>query len=79
VSAYAYLTEVLADKYDVAPDAIRAGASMKDLGLDSLMVVDFLFEVEDHYDIEVPEDRVDFATLGDAAALIDELVAAKGG
>jgi len=40
--------------------------------------VEFLFDVEDEFDIEVPDDRAKFETLNEAAALIDELIEAKG-
>jgi len=78
MSAYSYLAEVLVDKYDVDKDKIRPEATLTDLGLDSLMVVEFLFDVEDEFNIEVPDDRADFETLNEAATLIDELIEAKG-
>lgn len=78
MSAYSYLVEVLVDKYDVDEDKIRPEATLTDLGLDSLMVVEFLFDVEDEFNIEVPDDRAEFETLNEAATLIDELIEAKG-
>ena len=78
MSAYSYLAEVLVDKYDVDEDKIRPEATLTDLGLDSLMVVEFLFDVEDEFNIEVPDDRAEFETLNEAAMLIDELIEAKG-
>ena len=78
MSAYSYLAEVLVDKYDVDNDKIRPEAPLTDLGLDSLMVVEFLFDVEDEFNIEVPDDRAEFETLNEAATLIDELIEAKG-
>ncbi len=78
MSAYSYLAEVLVDKYDVDKDKIRPEATLADLGLDSLMVVEFLFDVEDEFNIEVPDDRAEFETLNEAATLIDELIEAKG-
>lgn len=78
MSAYSYLAEVLVDKYDVDKDKIRPEATLTDLGLDSLMVVEFLFDVEDEFNIEVPDDRAEFETLAEAATLIDELIEAKG-
>ena len=38
MSAYSYLAEVLAEKYDVDEDKIQPEATLADLGLDSLMV-----------------------------------------
>jgi len=77
MSAYSYLAEVLAEKYDVDEDKIQPEATLADLGLDSLMVVEFLFDVEDEFDIEVPDERAEFETLNEAAALIDELIKIK--
>jgi acyl carrier protein len=78
VTAFAYLQEVLTDKYDIKPDAIRPDATLDELGLDSLSVAELLFDVGDKFGIDVPDDRTDFKTLGEAAAVVDELIQAKG-
>jgi len=79
VSPYAFLAQVLSEKYDVDPDAISPEATLTELGLDSLTIVELLFDVEDEFGIEIPEERATFQTLAEAAALVDELVQAKGG
>ncbi len=79
MSPYEFLAQVLSEKYDVSPDAISPEATLTELGLDSLTVVELLFDVEDEFEIEVPEERATFQTLAEAAALVDELVQAKGG
>jgi len=78
VSPYEFLAQVLSEKYDVSPDAISPEATLTELGLDSLTVIELLFDVEDEFGIEVPEERATFQTLAEAAALVDELVQAKG-
>ncbi len=77
MSAYSFIDEVLTDKYDVDPEAISPEATMTEHGLDSLTIVELLFDVEDEFDIEVPEERATFETVGEAAALVDELTQAK--
>ena len=79
MSPFAFLAEVLSEKYDVPREAISPEATLTELGLDSLTVVELLFDVEDEFGIEVPEERATFQTLAEAAALVDELVRAKGG
>ncbi len=79
MTPYAFLADVLSEKYEVDPDAIRPEATLTELGLDSLTVVELLFDVEDEFEIEIPEERATFQTLAEAAALVDELVQAKGG
>ena len=78
MTSYAFLAETLAEKYDVARDVISPEATLAELGLDSLTIVELLFDVEDEFDIEVPEERATFETLAEAAALVEELVQAKG-
>ncbi len=78
MTPYAFLAETLAEKYDVARDVISPEATLAELGLDSLTIVELLFDVEDEFDIEVPEERATFETLAEAAALVEELVQAKG-
>ena len=79
MSPYTFLAQVLSEKYDVDPDTISPEATLTELGLDSLTIVELLFDVEDEFGIEIPEERATFQTLAEAAALVDELVQAKGG
>ena len=78
MSAYTFLAELLSEKYEVDPEVISPDAALTELGLDSLTIVEMLFDVEDEFGIEVPEERATFKTLAEAAALVDELVQAKG-
>ncbi len=79
MTPYAFMAEVLTEKYDVDREAISPDATLTELGLDSLTNVELLFDVEDEFGIEIPEERATFETLAEAAALVDELVQAKGG
>ena len=78
MSAYTFLAELLSEQYEVDPEVISPDAALTELGLDSLTIVEMLFDVEDEFGIEVPEERATFKTLAEAAALVDELVQAKG-
>ena len=78
MTPYACMVETLAEKYDVGRDSRTPEATLAELGLDSLTVVELLFDVEDEFEIEVPEERATFETLAEAAALVEELVQAKG-
>ena len=78
MTPYAFLAEVLSEKYDVDPTTISPEATLTELGLDSLTVVELLFDVEDEFEIEIPEERATFGTLAEAAALVEGLLGAKG-
>jgi acyl carrier protein len=70
------LQRLIADKYDIDPATLDPDKAFADFGVDSLGLVELLFSVEDHFDIDLPQDRP-LATLKDVAALVDEVLASK--
>lgn len=77
LSAYDFLSEQLVEKFDIDREKLSPESSLADLGLDSLSIVELVFDVEDEFDIEISEEDANFTTLGEAAALCDKLIAAK--
>ena len=61
----------------------RAGADVnigpntnitRDLGLDSLAIMDFIFDLEDHFDISIPMERIaEVQTIADLAKVIETI------
>ncbi|HEX4050171.1 MAG TPA: acyl carrier protein [Steroidobacteraceae bacterium] len=50
-------------------------ATLKDLNIDSLDLVDLIFRIEDHFDLKIQDDMpVSLVTLNDVATYIDELL-----
>ena len=74
MSSLDYIRQTLIDKFEVNADAITPEATFESMGLDSLTMVELMFEISEKYDIEIPTDRLDFKTLGEAVILIDEVV-----
>jgi acyl carrier protein len=54
--------------------ALDAGTDISsDLNIDSVAVMDFVMEVEDHFDIEIPLNVVsETRTIGDLAAVVEK-------
>lgn len=51
----------------------------EDLGLDSLAMIELLFKIEEHFDLEIPnEDLSRITTVADVAAYVEEKLAARG-
>ena len=75
----AQVIELLAHR--VPPD-INVTAQTKivgDLGLDSVAVLDFIMDVEDHFNISIPLDRVaEVQTIGELSHAIEQLKRAAG-
>ena len=42
-------------------------------------MVELMFDVSEKYDIDIPTDKLDLKTLGEAVTLIDETLQAKNG
>ena len=68
-----HLQDIIREKYNLEPSALDPHQSMREQGLDSLAVAEFLFEVEDRLGIELPDETKDLETLAGLAALIDRM------
>jgi acyl carrier protein len=77
MSSLPELQALIQEKYGLDPSKLDPQASMRDSGVDSLGLVEFLFAVEDHYGISLPDDYSNIDTLADLAALVDKLRAAQ--
>lgn len=78
MSTFADVREMLTGKFDVKAELIRPEAKLADLGLDSLSIAELVFDIGEKYDIEIPEDDLEFqTTLEDAVALVERLRAAR--
>ncbi len=64
---------ILAQQLDVSEDDITMETNIaEDLGADSLDVVDIIMSIEDEFEIEVPDDKVEvIKTVGDVVNYIE--------
>jgi acyl carrier protein len=72
------LREILVKKYSLPIESIQPEATLESLKLDSLDLVETLFEVEDEFHIRVPQDgSVDLkiTTVQDIVGIINRVVA----
>jgi acyl carrier protein len=77
LSSLAELQELIHKKYGLASDMLEPDKPMTELGLDSLAIAEFLFEVEDHFAIRLSDDDPEIDTLRKLSVLVDRTVAAK--
>lgn len=78
MASQAQIIELLAEKYGVDAAKVSPDATMADLGLDSLSVAELVFDIEDLFSIEIDAADAEFRTFGEAIALVDRYIAAKG-
>ena len=68
------LKAILSAQFDVDKDSITAETNIQeDLGADSLDVVDMLMSLEDEFDVESPDEKIEkLRTVGEVVAYIEE-------
>jgi len=69
--------EILAKKYSLPIESIQPHATLESLKLDSLDLVETLFEVEDEFHIRVPQDgsvNLKITTVQDIVDVVNRLV-----
>jgi acyl carrier protein len=71
------IKELAAKQFGGEANAIDADASFQQLGADSLGMLEFLFELEDHFEITISQDEAaKLQNLRELAALVDRELAA---
>lgn len=73
MSSLKELQDLIHEKYNIDPATLDVHLSMREQGLDSLAVAEFLFEVEDQLGLSLPDvpDQVD--SLAALAELVDRV------
>lgn len=68
---------IIVDQLDVAEDEVKGEASfVDDLGADSLDIVEFVMQMEEAFDVEIPDEEAEnIRTVQDAINYIQEHVA----
>ena len=67
------LKQLIHDTFEIDTATLKADAPLADYGLDSLSLAELLFTVEEHFNVDFPDNRQDVNTLASLASLIDEL------
>ena len=74
--------EIIAEKAAVARDKIVGTASLQELEIESLDVVEIIFAIEEKFDIHVPfnanDQELDFDTVSDVVKAVEALIAESG-
>ena len=77
-STFERLRELMDKKYHLKADGVSPDSTLESLGLDSLDLIELLFEVEDEFHIRVPQDggsALRTAKVQDIVDSIDRLLA----
>ena len=82
MSAFEKLRQLLHRDFDLPLEKLTREATLEDLEIDSLRMIEILFSIEDEFKITIPAEQAQIRervkTLGDLAAYIDEIASAPG-
>jgi acyl carrier protein len=67
------LKQLIHKSFGIDTELLKADLPLAEYGLDSLSQAELLFNVEEHFNIDLPDSRQDINTLAGLARLIDEL------
>lgn len=68
------LANIAVKEFQCDPEKISEDASIKDLGIDSLGLLEFIFRIEEVFSIRIDNEDADkLQTLSDIANLVDRL------
>lgn len=71
--------EIIAKQAKIDIATIKPESTLKDLGVASLDAIEVVFDLEEHFDIQLPNEDADFenGTIGDLIKAIERQLAAK--
>ncbi|HCI53483.1 MAG: phosphopantetheine-binding protein [Nitrosomonadales bacterium] len=75
MSSLPTIQRMMVEQFDLKIESLTPDATLESLGLDSLSVIEFMFNLEDELKIKLPDERVEIKTLQDVTDLVDRIVA----
>ncbi|MBI3222041.1 MAG: acyl carrier protein [Nitrosomonadales bacterium] len=79
MSSLQTIQRMMVEQFDLKLEDLNPDAQLEKLGLDSLSVIEFMFNLEDELKIKLPDERVELKTIGDVVALLDKIIAEQKG
>jgi acyl carrier protein len=75
MSSLQTIQRMMVEQFDLKLEDLTPDATLESLGLDSLSVIEFMFNLEDELKIKLPDERVEIKTLQDVVSLVDKITA----
>ena len=68
------LQKLFIARFDYKIEDLTATTTLENLGLDSLDIIDFLFDIEDEFKIKVPDREFEVKTIQDMVDAMDRFI-----
>lgn len=77
MSSLETIQRMMVEQFDLKLEDLTPDAQLESLGIDSLSVIEFMFNLEDELKIKLSDERVELKTVQDVADAVDKLIAAQ--
>ena len=68
------VSDIIGKRFELSETKITMDTTWEEIGADSIDLVDLISELEDEFDISIPDDSIeDLKTVGDVVNLIDDM------
>ena len=68
------LQQLFIARFNYKLENLKATTTLEELGLDSLDMIDFLFDIEKEFNIRVPDQEFKVTTIQDMVDALDQLI-----
>ncbi len=75
MSTLVKIQQLMQQRLGLAEDQLKPGQELEEIGIDSLSVVEFMFDLEDEFGIRLTDERTPVKTVQDIADIIDRALA----
>jgi acyl carrier protein len=79
MSSLQTIQNMMVKQFDLKLEDLTPDATLESLGLDSLSVIEFMFNIEDELKIKLPDERIELKTLQDVVDVLDKVIAEQKG
>ncbi len=77
MSTFETVREMMVDQFKLEPEQITPDATLESLKIDSLSAVEFMFLLEEKFEVDTPAEATQLRTIQDVVNEIDRMVAEK--
>ena len=79
MSSLETIQRMMVEQFDLKLEVLTPDAELESLGIDSLSVIEFMFNLEDELKIKLSDERLELKTVQDVANIVDKLIAEQKG
>lgn len=77
MSTLVTIQQLMQERLGLSDEQLRPEQSLEEIGIDSLAMVEFMFDLEDAFGVRLTDERTPINSIQDIANLIDQALAAQ--